>query len=159
MLIANISCDNAINIVRLKNVIMNKIFVIDWSLLLLLIATVVSGFVLHVVDHKASHEVCEIVEKIHAVVSISFFVVILMHIKMHFAWYKSLLKSGFSNKSVLSAFMSIFVPFVAISGILLLFLKGMGIGFWHYRFGIVMGVVCLIHIIKRFNILRKSIKK
>lgn len=139
---------------------MKKIFAIDWWLVALFVIMAVSGFGMHISGTRCSHEVWHNWAVVHTLSSIAFLIAGIMHIQTHWAWYKSWLKKGLGNKSRVTAFLSIVFVIISVTGILLLALvdgANSGIGLWHYRIGIIMTIVGIIHLVKRFHILTKSL--
>ena len=85
-----------------------------------------------------------------------------MHIQSHWAWYKGWFSKGLGNKSRVTALLSIIFVAISITGILLIAVidgANSGLGLWHYRLGIAMTIIGLGHFIKRFRILKKSLKR
>lgn len=141
---------------------MKQIFVIDWLLIPVFAVTSYSGFALHHAGHNASHEVWHNWAVCHVVASLLFIIIGILHVKNHWGWYKSLFSKGIGKKSRITLFLSAIFAVTIISGIILLTcVEGANsrIGLWHYIIGIVLTTFSLLHIIKRFNVLKKSLVK
>lgn len=138
---------------------MKKIFVVDWWLVALFVVVAVSGFAMHIAGFRFSHEVWHNWAVVHTLSSIAFLIAGIMHIQTHWGWYKGWIKKGLGNKSRLTAFLSVVFILISATGLMLLAVEGANseIGLWHYRIGIIMTIIGLGHLIKRFPILRKSI--
>lgn len=81
----------------------------------------------------------------------------IIHIYQHRIWYKTWNFRRLS-KRINTSILTLLCGSVVITGIiLLLFIDGENstTGFWHYRLGLVMSLIALIHIIKRVKILFK----
>ena len=71
---------------------MKRIFVIDWILIVVFIASAISGFGLHVVGHGSSHEIWHNWAVFHVLSSVLFLVAIIFHVTTHWGWYKGIIK-------------------------------------------------------------------
>lgn len=140
---------------------MKKIFVIDWSLIPMFILSAYTGIELHIVGHQNNHEIWHNWAVFHVVISLLFFIVGIFHVTTHWGWYKVLMNRGIGKKSKITLMLSVGFVFVAVTGIILLCIDGANsnIGLWHYKIGILMGLISIGHILKRIPILRKSLKK
>lgn len=138
-----------------------KILFIDWCLLLLSILSFLTGLKLHLAGHGDSHEEWHNWAVAHVIMSLLFLVSCVYHIMTHGKWYRSLLKNGFSRKSKITLAISIVFATTVISGIILLCIEGAnsGIGLWHYKIGLLMELLAVIHIMKRKTILLKIFKR
>ncbi|MGN0236109.1 MAG: DUF4405 domain-containing protein [Paludibacteraceae bacterium] len=139
---------------------MKKIFVIDRVLIPVFALSAFSGIQLHVAGHGASHEAWHNWAVFHIVVSVLFLIAVILHVKTHRGWYKSLVKNGLGNKSKAVVAVTLFFAVLAATGLVLLGVKGAhsGIGLWHYRMGLVASVLFAEHIIHRMPVLRKTIQ-
>ena len=141
---------------------MKKIFVIDWTLIPLLVLSAASGIGLHIAGHGTEHEVWHNWAVAHVIASVFLLAATIMHIAKHWDWYKGLIKHGIGNKSLATVVLSAVFLFVVATGIALLgWIEGVNsdTGLWHYVAGIAFTIVATGHIIKRIPILRKSIRK
>ena len=139
---------------------MKKIFIVDWLLLLVAGLSAYSGVKLHIAGHFFTHEVWHNWAIFHIITSVLFLIIGIIHIKNHWGWYKSITKRKFNNKTGNNLFLSIIFGLVSLTGIvLILFVNGTNsyIGIWHYRLGLVIAILSIVHIIKRWHLLRKSI--
>lgn len=139
---------------------MKRIFVIDWILMPIFILTTSTGIKLHAVGHSNSHEILYNWAVFHVIASLLLLVVVIFHIITHWSWYKGIISRGIGKKSKVTLWLSAIFTFVAITGVILLNVEGANstIGLWHYRIGVLTSVFSIGHIIRRFSILRKSLK-
>ena len=106
-------------------------------------------------DHQVWHDMAVF----HSIAGFSFLILAAIHVKYHWAWYKALKSKGLKNKSKIVAALSALFIIVAASGILLaFFIDGANthVGLWHYKAGLVTGVLASLHILKRWALLRKG---
>ena len=139
---------------------MKKIFVIDWLLLLAGILCAVTGIGMHLAGHNAEHEVWHNWAIAHVLSSLFMLITGILHIQTHWNWYKGLFKGQTKNKSRVTMILSVVFTILVVTGLTLLFVEGANseIGIWHWVLGLVMTAISAGHIIRRFHILRKSLK-
>lgn len=137
---------------------MKRVFVIDWILIVVFIVSAISGIGLHIAGHGNSHEVWHNWAVVHVLGSILFLVAIIFHVTTHWGWYKGIIKNGIGRKSKVTAVLSIIFLLLSVTGIVLLGVNGVNspLGLWHYKIGIAMTAIAIVHTIKRLSILRKS---
>lgn len=138
---------------------MKRIFVIDWILIVVFIVSTISGFGLHVAGHGNDHEVWHNWAVFHIAGSVLFLVAIVFHLEVHWGWYKGITKKGIGRKSKVTVVLSTVFLLLSVTGIILLGVNGANspLGLCHYKTGIIMTVIAIGHIIKRFPALRKSL--
>lgn len=140
---------------------MKKIFVIDWILLVVAALSAYSGVELHVAGHGDVHEIWHNWAVVHVITSFLFLIFGVVHVKMHWGWYKSLFVQGIGNKSRVTLLLSVVFIVVILTGVALLaFVDGAnsGMGLWHYRIGLIVSAISIGHIVKCWHILKKSIE-
>lgn len=139
---------------------MKKIFVIDWSLVAAFFLTAVSGIGLHLAGHHHSYEIWEVWAVTHSVMSIVSLLLVVWHIKHHWAWYKGILSKGLKNKKATPLLLSLIIVVVSVSGLLQFGIRGAltDIGIFHYAFGLALLFVSALHVVGRAKVLRKSLK-
>lgn len=139
---------------------MKKIFVTDWILIFVFIFSVYTGIELHIAGYGNNHEIWHNWAVFHMLTSFSFFVAVTFHITTHWSWYSGIIKNGIGRKSKITVGLSAAFVFVAVTGILLLGEEGPNspMGLWHYKIGIIAGILSAGHILKRIPILCKSLK-
>lgn len=137
---------------------MKRVFVIDWILIVVFIVSAISGIGLHIAGHGNSHEVWHNWAVVHGLGSILFLVAIIFHVTTHCGWYKGIIKNGIGRKSKVTAVLSIIFLLLSVTSIVLLGVSGANtpLGLWHYKIGIAMTAIAIVHTIKRLSILRKS---
>lgn len=138
---------------------MKRVFVIDWILIVVFIASVCSGFGLHIAGHGDSHEVWHNWAVFHILGSMLFLVTIVFHLETHWGWYKGFIKYGIGRQSKVTVVLSIVFLLLAVTGFALLGIKGANspVGLWHYKLGIIMTIIAVGHIVKRLSAFRKSL--
>ena len=138
---------------------MKKLFVIDWCLVMAFALTAFSGFELHVAGHFSTHEVWHNWAVFHTLSSLAFIITSILHVQTHWGWYKGLITKGLGKKSRVTVVLSLIFLIASVTGIVLLGVQGCcsGIGMWHYKMGILLTLVGVGHLVKRFSILRKSL--
>lgn len=138
---------------------MKRIFIIDWILIPLFLLTAFTGIGLHIASHGNNHELLHNWASAHIIASLLFTVFVIIHVKIHWGWYKGLFQNGLRHKSHVTAIVSILFVFVALTGYALLWVNNVssGLGQWHYHVGLLALVIFSGHIIKRLPILLKSI--
>ena len=147
---------------RKNKFIMDKkkiIFLTDMALIPVFALTAYTGIELHVAGHGTDHQVWHDMAVFHSIAGFSFLILAAIHVKYHWAWYKALKSKGLKNKSKIVAALSALFTIVAASGILLaFFIDGANthVGLWHYKAGLVTGVLASLHIFKRWALLRKG---
>ncbi len=140
---------------------MKKIFVVDWLLMPFSILSILSGFGMHIAGHDDVHDVWHNWAVFHVIASALFLGAGICHVVMHWGWYKGLVKNGIGRKSKITAVLSLIFVVVTVTGFVLLFgVDGAnsGMGLWHYRIGIAISIIAVVHIIKRLHLLKKSLK-
>ena len=140
---------------------MNRIFIIDWILLVVFILTVFTGLKLHVAGHGSNHELWHNWAVFHIITSILFVTTVFFHIQTHWGWYKGWMKHGLGKRSRVTAIVSVLFVILSVTGLVLLGTDGANsaIGLWHYKIGIASSLLFLGHIIKRVPILKRSLQK
>lgn len=138
---------------------MKRIFVVDWTLVPSFILCAFSGIKLHVAGHGQWHEEWHNWAVFHVVASFVLLVLVYLHVKMHWSWYKGIFQKGLGKKSRVTFFLSILFLFVTLTSIMLLMVEGgnSSMGMWHYRIGLLMIVFAVTHILKRWSVLKKSL--
>lgn len=140
---------------------MKRIFVIDWILIVVFIVSAISGFGLHVAGHGNSHEIWHNWAVFHILGSVLFLITIIFHMATHWGWYKGIIKNGIGRKSRVTVVLSFVFLLLSVTGIVLLGVNRVNspLGLWHYKIGFIMTIMAIEHIIKRLQILRKSLNR
>lgn len=133
------------------------IYLVDCGLIPVFVCSACTGIGLHVAGHGASHAVWHNWALAHVVCSVLFTVGVVVHVKTHWGWYKSLFKYGRGKKSHVTIAVSVLFVIVALTGYVLLGVSGAGsaVGLWHYRIGWLAIALFCGHIIKRLPVLKK----
>ena len=132
--------------------IMKNKFVVDWALLPSFILSAFSGIKLHMLGHGMGHGACRFWGTFHIGASLVLLLLVIIHVKMHWNWYKHLFQKGLGNKSRTIAILSLIFLLLASTGIILLEgeCRRSAIGIWHFYLGIAMIILAVMHIFKRW---------
>ena len=90
--------------------------------------------------------------------SVLFLVLGILHVRHHWAWYKSLFSKGLGNKSRVTLLLTIAFLFLVVTGVVLIVtINGPNstTGHLHYIFGLLLTILSLWHIVKRWKALVK----
>lgn len=115
-------------------------------------ASVVTGFGLHIAGHGSSHSVWENWAAAHVAASTAWFIAAAFHIGRHKLWYKRLVSERTGTKSLLTLFLTLAFLAVTVTGLVLITcIDGAesATGLWHYKAGILLAVLSLIHCVGR----------
>ena len=131
---------------------MKNKFVVDWALLPSFILSAFSGIKLHTLGHSMGHGTGHLWHSFHLWTSIMLLVLMIIHIKIHWSWYKHLFQKGLGNKSRTTVVLSLIFLLLASTGIILLGseCRRSAIGIWHFYLGIAMIILAVMHIFKRW---------
>lgn len=127
-------------------------FTTKWMLLSAFVASAVSGIGLHIAGHGTSHEVWHNWAVAHVLLSLLWLISVACHIKRHRHWYKSIVSKGMRKKSPLTLVLSAAFLIVTVTGIVLMTCvdgANSAVGQWHYKIGILLTILCIIHVCKR----------
>lgn len=127
-------------------------FRIERLLPIAFLTSTITGIGLHIAGHGASHEVWHNWGVAHTLASFLWLLSTVIHVKRHRLWYKTLVTRGIANHHWITFFLSILFPMVAITGVwLIACVKGARspIGLLHYKLGILLLVLSLIHTLHR----------
>ena len=130
----------------------------DLLLIPVSIASVITGFGLHVAGHDSPHEVWEQWAAAHVVATVLFLVLGILHVWHHWSWYKSLFSKGLGNKSRVTLLLTIAFLSLVVTGIVLIVAidgPNSTMGYLHYLFGLLLTLLSLWHIAKRWKALVK----
>lgn len=116
------------------------------------VASAVSGVGLHIAGHGADHEVWHNWAVAHVLSSFLWLISVAYHTKRHGRWYKAIASNGIGRKSRMTLALSVVFLIVVVTGIVLLACvdgANSAIGLWHYKIGLLLITLSLIHIAKR----------
>ena len=136
------------------------IYLTDLGLVPVFVLSFYTGIELHVAGQNVSHEVWHYWAVFHTAVSLLFMMVVGIHVRSHWGWYKGLKKAGCRGKKKVVLLLSIVFLLVVVSGLsLLLFIDGANswMGLLHYKIGIVVGILGVLHLLKRKRIFFKGV--
>ena len=128
----------------------------DLLLIPVSIASVITGFGLHVSGHDSPHEVWEQWAAAHVVATVLFLVLGIFHVWHHWAWYKSLFSKGLGKKSRVTLLLTIAFLLLSVTGVVLIVAidgPNSTTGHLHYLFGLLLTILSLWHIIVRWKAL------
>ena len=131
---------------------MRKRMATNWALLPSFILSAFSGIKLHTLGHGMGHGAGHLWHSFHLWTSIMLLVLMIIHIKIHWSWYKHWFRKGLGSKSRTTALLSITFLLLALTGIILLggVCRRSIIGIWHFYLGIAMIILAVMHIFKRW---------
>lgn len=127
-------------------------FCIERLLPMTFIASAVTGIGLHIAGHGISHETWHNWGVAHIISSLLWLLSVTTHMARHRHWYKTVLSKDFVSNRWITSFLTILFLIVAVTGIILLLcIEGANspIGLWHYKLGLLLIVISLIHIVRR----------
>ena len=127
-------------------------FRIERLLPMTFIVSAVTGIGLHVAGHGISHETWHNWAVAHVLSSFLWFLSVAVHVKHRRHWYKTLVSKGFTGNHWITFFLTILFLTVTVTGIFLIaYVEGANssIGLWHYKLGIFLLVLSLIHALWR----------
>ena len=138
------------------------LFITDIVVLLTLILSSFSGFMLHTAGHQDSHAVWHNWAAFHCFATLALTMSVGIHVCGHWNWYKSLFRNGLGNKSRVTVILTIVMIACIITGDIVLF-RHQGpnshLGLWHYIIGIILTAIALGHFFKRLQILIKGLRR
>lgn len=129
---------------------------IDLSLIPIFLLLIVSGVGIHVTDEFTRHDVWHNWAVAHVIAGIFFLVLGIFHVKGHWPWFKSLVKS-MKKKSKPNMMLTLLFLFETVTGIILLAFTDGGkshIGWWHWWVGVIMTGFGIGHILKRWKTIK-----
>ena len=110
-----------------------------------------SGIGLHLFEHAGAPEIRHVWKLVHIILSLLFLVLVGLHVYGHWAWYRSLATAGCKGlRRWMVLLLAVAFLVVAVMGIVK-WLFGAHIGFYHYVGGLALGVLALLHIIRRWR--------
>lgn len=127
---------------------MKTSFTIERLLPLSFVASAISGIGLHIAGHGTSHEVWHNWAVAHVLLSLLWLISVVCHIKRHRHWYKSIVSKGIGKKSPITLVLSATFLIVTVTGIVLIACvdgANSTVGIWHYRLGVLLIILSLIH--------------
>ena len=146
---------------------MNKrrlIYLTDAILIPLFVLSLYSGIQLHIAGHGTEHDIWHNWAVFHTIDSLLFAFFGIIHIKSHWFWYKGLKNKKRERKTRRKQKIVLLLTFifiwVIITGIwLLCFVEGANspFGKLHYKAGLLMGILGLLHIVKRLRLLKNGL--
>ncbi|NDV78291.1 hypothetical protein D0T57_04820 [Dysgonomonas sp. 511] len=139
-----------------------SVFIVDLILIPIFILVTYSGLKLHIAGDVGNHDIWSSWAHFHIIVSIISLIAGWLHIKAHWGWYKGLLKKGLAKKSKVTVALSILFLALVITGIILVLFADGGnsaTGLWHYRLGLIMVILLIVHFVTRFSLLKKGLTR
>lgn len=128
------------------------LFSIERLLPTVFLLSVITGIGLHIAGNCTSHEVWHNWVVAHILASFFWLLLVAVHVKRHSSWFKTLLSKEFVNKRWINFLLLVLFLIVAVTGILLIAsVKSAhsSIGLLHYKLGLLLLIVSLIHIFYR----------
>lgn len=131
---------------------MKTAFIMERLLPLAFVATAVTGIGLHIAGHGSDHEIWHNWAASHVISSLIWLVSGVFHIKRHWNWYRAIISKGIGKRSWMTLVLSVTFVIVVITGIVLIVCvdgANSATGLWHYKFGLLLIVFSIIHILNR----------
>ena len=127
------------------------IYLIDLMLVPVFVLSLYTGVELHIAGQGSDPEIWHNWAASHISVSLLFLILGIVHVKSHWGWYKGLKTSGCKGKRKAVLWLSVVFLLTVVSGLLLLFVEGANspMGLLHYKIGIFVSVLSVLHILKR----------
>lgn len=141
---------------------MKRNLVIDWILIPTFFLTLFTGIGLHIAkENLDNHATWFNWRNFHIITSLLFLSIAILHVQIHRGWFKALFKNGIGKKSRITTIVSIIFVGLTCTGVFLLATENIHskTGLWHYRIGLVSGLLYTIHILKHLSILKRSLVK
>ena len=111
-------------------------------------ASAITGIGLHLAGHGNSHEAWHNWAAGHILTSLLWLIAVIRHLRRHRGWYKSIITKGLGRKSRTTLALTAAFAAVTATGIVLLAWvdgAGSGVGLWHYRLGLMLTALSLVH--------------
>jgi uncharacterized protein YacL len=134
-----------------------KTFKIDAAMLLFFIITIVSGVEFHVLHHSANHNALRLWYILHMAGSGIFFILAVWHIKLHWGWYKGLVKPSKKRRHP-TIILSVLFIVESVTAVLKLVGMHHPIGKIHWVGGLLFTIFAIAHLIRRFRIFTNGLK-
>lgn len=134
---------------------------IDLALIPVFIILVVSGIGIHVTDEVSQHHIWHNWAVAHVIAATLFLILGIYHIIGHWPWFRSMAKT-LKKKSRITMILTLVFIFETISGLILLAFTDGGnshIGLWHWWVGLFMTLFGILHLLKRWKILKTGFSK
>ena len=138
---------------------MKPIFKTDIALVLLGIASLISGVFTHFSNHFLSQAICHYTTWAHLIINIGLLTTIAVHIKQHWGWFKGLVKHPSFVKKM-AFFITLSFIAVSLSGIFVLLFcnkPNTHAGLTHFYLGLLFSLLVIIHLISRWKIFANGI--
>lgn len=131
---------------------MGILFRIERMLPLAFVASACTGIGLHVAGHGTDHDVWHNWAVAHVLTSILWTVSAGFHVRRHRHWYRAFLTKGIGGRKLITLFLSLTFLITVVTGIILLACvdgANSAVGLWHYKLGILLSVIALLHAVRR----------
>ena len=125
------------------------IYLTDLILVFVFVLSFYTGVELHIAGHGINHATWHNWAVFHTIVSLLFMALGIIHIRSHWGWYGGLKRKGCKGKVVL--LLSIVFVLFFVNG------ANSSIGLLHYKTGIVVGVLGVLHVLERKRMLYKGV--
>ena len=138
----------------------SKLFKVDAALLPVFVGLVISGIKIHVTSYDLNHEAWHNWAVAHVIMSLLFIILVYMHIRQHWAWYKNLIRPA-KKPRIVTISLTVAMLLELITGIALIAFVDCECSSWgniHWIGGLILTALATGHIIKRLKILLKGLK-
>lgn len=120
-----------------------------------------TGIGLHLAGHGTNCAVWHVWMVFHLLTGSVFLAAAAVHAVLHRKWYEALVRGKIGRRGRVTAILSAVFAAVVVTGVVLLGVEGVNtkIGLWHYRLGLLVGVLASGHAIRRISVLRALFRK
>lgn len=135
---------------------------IDLALVPLFCLSVITGVGLHVAGHTADHGLWHGWAVAHIAVCLLFLIVAVVHVVNHGRWYRNLILRRSLGRNRTTVLLTVLMAVVVLTGVVLVVAvdgANSGVGLWHYRLGLLLAVVSVVHIVGRWGVMWKQVLK
>lgn len=134
---------------------------VDIALIPALVILIVTGIGIHVSDEVEQHALWHGWAVAHVISGALFLGLGIAHVRGHWGWFRSLLKT-FRKKSRATIALTLLFLAETVTGIILLAFTDGGhshIGLWHWWLGLLMAAFGIGHLLKRLKILKSGYRR
>ncbi|MBR2618517.1 MAG: hypothetical protein IKC81_04355 [Paludibacteraceae bacterium] len=138
---------------------MKPIFKTDIALVVLGMASLISGITTHIAGHYSSPTAWQYASWTHGIINIGLLIATCIHIKQHWGWFKGLIKRPSFMKKI-AFFITLSFIATLLSGIITLSFSqtpNTHAGLVHFFIGILFSALVIIHFCSRWKIFAKGI--
>ena len=136
----------------------NLIILTDLALIPSFFLSACTGLQLHLAGHMETMDLWHRTAALHTLFSLIFLVLALLHVFTHKAWYRNL-PLHHMGKCTMVVLLTVIFAMTILSGVYALASDITRVGILHYKTGIFLTILGILHIIKRLRILKGFISR